>query len=75
VAPRGRQDHREGGSLADVRYYALLIAARLFPGIVRLFHGRSSSMPTATSRYDLRNDLFAHAAAPIKFYHSQRTSD
>jgi ATP-binding cassette subfamily B multidrug efflux pump len=66
-----------GGSLADVRYYALLIAGAGFAqGIVRTFSRAFIFNAGRDIEYDLRNDLFAHLQRlPIKFYHSQRTGD
>jgi ATP-binding cassette subfamily B multidrug efflux pump len=66
-----------GGSLADVRYYALLIAGAGFvQGIVRTISRAFIFNAGRDIEYDLRNDLFAHLQRlPIKFYHSQRTGD
>jgi ATP-binding cassette subfamily B protein len=66
-----------GGSLADVRYYALLItAAGVAQGIIRTFSRAFIFNAGRDIEYDLRNDLFAHLQKlPIKFYHSQRTGD
>jgi ATP-binding cassette subfamily B multidrug efflux pump len=67
----------QGGSLADVRYYALLItAAGVGQGIIRTFSRAFIFNAGRDIEYDLRNDLFAHLQRlPIKFYHSQRTGD
>ncbi|MGH7765863.1 MAG: ABC transporter ATP-binding protein [Candidatus Binatia bacterium] len=67
----------QGGSLADVRYYALLItAAGVAQGVVRTFSRAFIFNAGRDIEYDLRNDLFAHLQRlPIKFYHSQRTGD
>lgn len=66
-----------GGSLADVRYYALLITvAGVAQGIIRTFSRAFIFNAGRDIEYDLRNDLFAHLQRlPIKFYHSQRTGD
>src|SRR5712692_9711210 len=66
-----------GGSLAEVRYYALLIAGAGFvQGIVRTFSRAFIFNAGRDIEYDLRNDLFAHLQRlPIKYYHSQRTGD
>jgi len=66
-----------GGSLADVRYYALLIAGAGFvQGIIRTFSRAFIFNAGRDIEYDLRNDLFAHLQRlPLKFYHSQRTGD
>ena len=66
-----------GGSLADVRYYALLIAgAGVAQGIIRTFSRAFIFNAGRDIEYDLRNDLFAHLQRlPVKFYHSQRTGD
>jgi ATP-binding cassette subfamily B multidrug efflux pump len=67
----------QGGSLADVRYYALLITvAGVAQGVVRTFSRAFIFNAGRDIEYDLRNDLFAHLQKlPIKFYHSQRTGD
>jgi ATP-binding cassette subfamily B protein len=67
----------QGGSLADVRYYALLITvAGVAQGVVRTFSRAFIFNAGRDIEYDLRNDLFAHLQRlPIKFYHSQRTGD
>jgi ATP-binding cassette subfamily B protein len=66
-----------GGTLADVRYYALLIAgAGVAQGIMRTFSRAFIFNAGRDIEYDLRNDLFAHLQRlPLKFYHSQRTGD
>ncbi|HEY2988103.1 MAG TPA: ABC transporter ATP-binding protein [Candidatus Binatia bacterium] len=66
-----------GGSLADVRYYALLIGiAGTAQGFIRTFSRALIFNAGRDIEYDLRNDLFAHLQKlPISFYHSQRTGD
>lgn len=66
-----------GGSLHDVRYYALLIgAAAVAQGIVRTYSRALIFNAGRNVEYDLRNDLFAHLQKlPLSFYHSQRTGD
>ena len=66
-----------GGAIADVRYYALLIAvAGVAQGIIRTFSRALIFNAGREIEYDLRNDLFAHLQRlPINFYHSQRTGD
>jgi ATP-binding cassette subfamily B protein len=67
----------QGGSLHDVRYYALLIVvAGLAQGIIRTFSRALIFNAGRDIEYDVRNDLFAHLQKlPIGFYHSQRTGD
>jgi ATP-binding cassette subfamily B protein len=67
----------QGGALADVRYYALLIiAAGVAQGVIRTFSRAFIFNAGRDIEYDLRNDLFAHLQRlPIKYYHSQRTGD
>src|SRR4051794_8458038 len=51
----------QGGSLWDVRYYALLIvAAGLGQGLVRTFSRALIFNAGRDIEYDVRNDLFAH---------------
>ena len=66
-----------GGSIADVRSYALLIGvAGVAQGIIRTISRGLIFNAGRDIEYDLRNDLFAHLQRlPIKFYHSQRTGD
>ena len=66
-----------GGSLDDVRFYALLIgASALLQGVVRTFSRALIFNAGRDVEYDLRNDLFAHLQKlPLSFYHSQRTGD
>ncbi len=66
-----------GGSLRDVRYYALLIgAAAVAQGVVRTYSRALIFNAGRNVEYDLRNDLFAHLQKlPLSFYHSQRTGD
>jgi ATP-binding cassette subfamily B protein len=66
-----------GGSLHDVRFYALLIgASALLQGVVRTFSRALIFNAGRDVEYDLRNDLFAHLQKlPLSFYHSQRTGD
>jgi ATP-binding cassette subfamily B protein len=67
----------EGGTLWDVRYYALLIGvAGVLQGIVRTFSRAFIFNAGRDIEYDIRNDLFAHLQKlPVGFYHSQRTGD
>lgn len=66
-----------GGSLRDVRYYAVLIgAAAVVQGVVRTYSRALIFNAGRNVEYDLRNDLFAHLQKlPVSFYHSQRTGD
>jgi len=66
-----------GGSLRDVRFYAVVIAtAALVQGVVRIFSRALIFNAGRDVEYDLRNDLFAHLQKlPLSFYHSQRTGD
>src|SRR5262247_3059231 len=66
-----------GGSLRDVRFYAMVIAtAALVQGVVRIFSRALIFNAGRDVEYDLRNDLFAHLQKlPPSFYHSQRTGD
>ncbi len=67
----------QGGSLRDVRFYALLIiAAAVLQGIVRTYSRALIFNAGRNVEYDLRNDLFAHLEKlPLSFYQSQRTGD
>ena len=67
----------DGGSLRDVRYYALLIgASAVAQGVVRTYSRALIFNAGRNVEYDLRNDLFAHLQKlPLSFYHSQRTGD
>src|SRR6266478_3031946 len=66
-----------GGSLRDVRFYAVLIgAAAVVQGFVRTYSRALIFNAGRDVEYDLRNDLFAHLQKlPLSFYHSQRTGD
>jgi ATP-binding cassette subfamily B multidrug efflux pump len=66
-----------GGSLADVRYYAVLIGvAGVAQGLIRTFSRAFIFNAGRDIEYDLRNDLFAHLQKlPVKYYHAQRTGD
>jgi len=67
----------QGGSLSDVRFYALLIiAAAVLQGVVRTYSRAMIFNAGRNVEYDLRNDLFAHLEKlPLSFYQSQRTGD
>jgi ATP-binding cassette subfamily B protein len=67
----------QGGSLADVAYYAGLIgAAAVVQGVVRTISRALIFNAGRNVEYDLRNDLFAHLQKlPVSFYQSQRTGD
>jgi ATP-binding cassette subfamily B protein len=66
-----------GGSLRDVRFYAVLIgASAVVQGIVRTYSRALIFNAGRNVEYDLRNDLFAHLQKlPLSYYHSQRTGD
>ncbi len=66
-----------GGSINDVKYYALLIlAAALAQGVVRTYSRALIFNAGRNVEYDLRNDLFAHLQKlPPAFYQTQRTGD
>ena len=67
----------QGGSLADVSYYAALIgAAAVAQGVVRTVSRALIFNAGRNVEYELRNDLFAHLEKlPLSFYQSQRTGD
>ncbi len=67
----------QGGSLSDVRFYALLIiAAAVLQGIVRTYSRALIFNAGRDVEYDLRNDLFAHLEKlPLAFYQANRTGD
>ncbi len=67
----------QGGSLSDVRYYALLIiGAAVLQGIVRTYSRAMIFNAGRDVEYDLRNDLFAHLEKlPLGFYQANRTGD
>ena len=67
----------QGGSLSDVRFYALLIiAAAVLQGIVRTYSRALIFNAGRDVEYDLRNDLFAHLEKlPLGFYQANRTGD
>jgi ATP-binding cassette, subfamily B, multidrug efflux pump len=67
----------QGGTLWDVRHYALMIAvAGVLQGVVRTFSRAFIFNAGRDIEYDIRNDLFAHLQKlPVGFYHSQRTGD
>src|SRR5437870_1589114 len=66
-----------GGSLRDVRFYAVLIgAAAVVQGFVRTYSRALIFNAGRDVEYDLRNDLFAHLQKlSLSFYHNQRTGD
>jgi ATP-binding cassette subfamily B multidrug efflux pump len=66
-----------GGALADVRYYAVLIAvSAVAQGIVRTYSRALIFNAGRDVEYDLRNDMFAHLQRlPLAFYQSHRTGD
>jgi ATP-binding cassette subfamily B protein len=65
------------GSMADVAFYALLIAlAAIGQGIIRTYSRALIFNAGRDVEYDIRNDLFAHLQRlPVAFYHSRRTGD
>ena len=67
----------QGGSLSDVRFYALLIiAAAVLQGIVRTYSRALIFNAGRDVEYDLRNDLFSHLEKlPLAFYQANRTGD
>jgi len=67
----------QGGSLSDVRFYALLIiAAAVLQGIVRTYSRAMIFNAGRDVEYDLRNDLFSHLEKlPLAFYQANRTGD
>jgi ATP-binding cassette subfamily B protein len=67
----------QGGSLSDVRFYALLIiAAAVLQGIVRTYSRALIFNAGRDVEYDLRNDLFSHLEKlPLGFYQANRTGD
>lgn len=67
----------QGGSLSEVRYYALaIIAAALLQGVVRTYSRAMIFNAGRDVEYDLRNDLFAHLQKlPLGFYQANRTGD
>ncbi|MDP9131171.1 MAG: ABC transporter ATP-binding protein/permease, partial [Candidatus Binatota bacterium] len=67
----------QGGSLSDVRFYALLIiAAAVLQCIVRTYSRALIFNAGRDVEYDLRNDLFAHLEKlPLAFYQANRTGD
>jgi ATP-binding cassette, subfamily B, multidrug efflux pump len=67
----------QGGSLADVTFYAGMIAvAALAQGLVRTCSRALIFNAGRNVEYDVRNDLFAHLLRlPVSFYQSQRTGD
>jgi len=67
----------QGGSLSDVRWYALLIiAAAVLQGVVRTYSRALIFNAGRDVEYDLRNDLFAHLEKlPLAFYQANRTGD
>ena len=67
----------QGGSLGDVRFYALLIiAAAVLQGFVRTYSRALIFNAGRDVEYDLRNDLFSHLEKlPLAFYQANRTGD
>jgi ATP-binding cassette subfamily B multidrug efflux pump len=65
------------GPMADVAFYALLIAAAaVCQGIIRTYSRSLIFNAGRDVEYDIRNDLFAHLQKlPVAYYHSQRTGD
>ena len=67
----------QGGTLREVSFYALMIAAAaILQGIARTYSRFLIFNAARDIEYDIRNDLFAHLQKlSLSYYQSQRTGD